>query len=417
MRWEACGLRWSQPNKRRWTTRRELSSFPVRNWNGLFAISAVSISTSANAPARDCGAAGKDALPALREAARSTDREIAHRAKKILDRVRWGLTPETPPEVEELVWQYRFGDWERKRKAIERLIQLSDLAYPTLLAIVSAETEQDIRSYILRQLGTKLDDAIRHVIIRGDLPVARRLLEAQALSGQETSIRNFVAFLDRHDELDDELARFRDRPHNGADAVPARILTYLQRANADLMAAKATAEKSGDARFVDAILYEAGDWKTLAQRRSQPQGRPATVEELGFQAAFHRLAGNREPLAEIMAKLQEKPAKGESTAWYRVEALLLNDRADLGIEVLKQTQQWRQAYELLVAQLRFREAFQWVEDFPSENHSTGFWLKLQRTKTALSARQTRRSQTRAAGASSRKDSVLHWPGRLDCRRA
>src|SRR5262249_35083305 len=51
--------------------------------------------------------AGRAAEAALREALKSEDNEVVRRARAILDQFKWGLFPDTPRPIAELVKQYQ----------------------------------------------------------------------------------------------------------------------------------------------------------------------------------------------------------------------------------------------------------------------------------------------------------------------
>ena len=54
-------------------------------------------------------AMGRDAEPALQAASRSDDPEVAERAGALLERLRFGLYPGSPPALVKLLAQYRAG--------------------------------------------------------------------------------------------------------------------------------------------------------------------------------------------------------------------------------------------------------------------------------------------------------------------
>src|SRR5207248_1409590 len=55
--------------------------------------------------------AGRAAEPALQAALKSADPEVARRARALLDRFEYGIYPDTPKNIVELVQQFRAGTW------------------------------------------------------------------------------------------------------------------------------------------------------------------------------------------------------------------------------------------------------------------------------------------------------------------
>src|SRR5688572_3784104 len=61
---------------------------------------------------------------ALEAAAKSKDAEVSLRAKRVLDQVRYGILPETPPQIVQLIGKYREGDANAKRDTLRQLREL-----------------------------------------------------------------------------------------------------------------------------------------------------------------------------------------------------------------------------------------------------------------------------------------------------
>ena len=54
--------------------------------------------------------AGRAAEAALQDAVKSSDPEVVRRSRELLDKFKWGIYPDTPKEVLELIQQYRTGE-------------------------------------------------------------------------------------------------------------------------------------------------------------------------------------------------------------------------------------------------------------------------------------------------------------------
>jgi hypothetical protein len=81
---------------------------------------------------RDAAAAALSAMrrsaePALETAASSDDPEIAERANGLLERLRFGISPGSPPQLVQLLAQYRSGSAAQRMDAVGKLTA-SDLA-------------------------------------------------------------------------------------------------------------------------------------------------------------------------------------------------------------------------------------------------------------------------------------------------
>src|SRR5262249_8751114 len=65
--------------------------------------------------------AGADAEEPLRTALRSGDAETARRAKLLLEKFDWGIFPDTPTEVVELINRYRESDRSVRLQIVPKL--------------------------------------------------------------------------------------------------------------------------------------------------------------------------------------------------------------------------------------------------------------------------------------------------------
>src|SRR5262245_43894190 len=93
-------------------------------------------------------AAGRAAEPALKEAARSSSAEVRLRAQTILDKFKWGIYPDTPPEVIALVNQARVGDGPRKRDAVKGLMKLGGPGCVAVIRMAAADDSAERRSML-----------------------------------------------------------------------------------------------------------------------------------------------------------------------------------------------------------------------------------------------------------------------------
>ena len=84
-------------------------------------------------------AAGKAAEPALQKAAKSKDAEVARRAREILDKFKYGIFPDTPKAVLDLIKQYRTGNDEAKIKVIQELNKLGPPGHAVLIKFAGLE--------------------------------------------------------------------------------------------------------------------------------------------------------------------------------------------------------------------------------------------------------------------------------------
>lgn len=310
--------------------------------------------------------AGKAAEPALQSALRSQDMEVAKRARSILERFRWGIYPDTPEAIVALINNYRSGDARLREQAIEGLLRQGIPGHEALLKIANAEQDASARAWFWSRVSQEIDKVLPGTILDGNLELAEQMLELSSQEDKDQAIRDYAAYLLLRGRLEPKIRDLRERVERGAEPHAVQVLSYLYRANGDLVGARWAAEKAQDPDLVDSILHEQGDWKALAaraERATQKSNRfPATdIESLGFRAAYHRLAGDGPASAKAISDIRKFAANAtleEGDRWFSVEALLVNGQYSDALALLSQAKNIQRAFELLCAQLQYRAAFE-----------------------------------------------------------
>ncbi|MDZ7615782.1 MAG: hypothetical protein U1E05_02185, partial [Patescibacteria group bacterium] len=207
--------------------------------------------------------AGDAAEPALREAVQSTDPEVAARARWILDRLRFGLLPDTPPQLAGLIEQFRSGDARVQRVVLKRLIDLGRVEVATRL--LQSVPEVDARKQLQGEMVREVARSARRMIAEGNHGLARQLLEVATQS--DSGCRDLAAFLLLQGDLKDELQRRAEPLKQQPSEQEARLLGYLLRAAGDLPAALQVFDGPvNDANLARGVLAELDDWQELAKR-------------------------------------------------------------------------------------------------------------------------------------------------------
>ncbi len=299
--------------------------------------------------------AGRAAEPALLEAVQGDDPEVVARARRILRRFMLGIYPDTPPAVVDLIGRFYYGDNDAKHAALDQLMGMGQL--DTVLKLLQAEPNETLRRTLTKNLAKDLDTVGGGLFLAGNWSKAEQLLELGAID--DRGMRNHAAYLLLRGKID-EAIDVRQRAAGSTDALQRRAAVYLLRARGDLPGALHSAEKLGDAELVESLLFELGDWQRLAdiydkKTRRADGSLAGNIVDLGFAAAYHRLAGNQQGLdavADAIHGLAEaKPNKLRDCA----EALLINERYDEAIELYRRHGS-RLEFDLLYRQGRYGDA-------------------------------------------------------------
>ncbi len=307
--------------------------------------------------------AGDAAEPALRDALESSDPEVASRARWVLERLRFGLHPDTPPQLVQLIDQFRYGNEAARRAVLKRLTETGRIELAVRL--IRSDSDPEVRDRLTSWMVSDIGKNARQLILDGDLPVARQLLEIAAQS--ESGCRDFATFLLLQGELDDEIARRTERLKQQPDTQEAQLLGYLLRAKGDLPAALGVFdEQAEDPEAARGVLVELGDWKELSRWLAAlpdwgdgplEQRDRESLQRLATTAAVHRLAENEALHSAACEQLREAAPHHTDGSWNVAEAMLIMGRTDEAIELFTEHGHLLSAFEVLVAQMRFDEAF------------------------------------------------------------
>ncbi|HKB03882.1 MAG TPA: hypothetical protein VKD90_16790 [Gemmataceae bacterium] len=314
--------------------------------------------------------AGASAEPALREAARSADEETANRAKAILEKFDWGLYPDTPADVVKLINKFQAGDPSARQEAVSELMRLKPPRFSTLRKLIAHEWNDDARRQMFAVMAGQARQSVPGLIVAGQLDEAGELLDICMSAEQPQSAADYAAFHHLRKTIPDAIKRMEAVRKKGSEADARRAmvaLAYLYRVQKDWPAARKAATDAGDRQLLNDLAWEANDWKALAE--SAPE--PGEAEDRGAKAAYHRLAGNKAKYDELIAELRKEltGVEGDDSAAYTLaHALLLNGQGAEAMTVLKGRGK-RGAdlmFDLLCAQLKFREAFAHADQVAKE---------------------------------------------------
>ena len=334
--------------------------------------------------------AGEGAESALTQAAESPDPEVAVRARRILRNFKYGIYPDTPEEVVLLIERFRQGNPDSKLAAVRELMDMA--AVPTLLKLLQTVSDETLRQQLTNGLVRDIDKLAGAMFIVGQWDKAEQFLEIGAVG--ESGMRNYAAYFLLRGGLDDKIEELQERVARAPTAPDAQRLAYLLRARGDLAEALAAAEKSDSAALLDGLLMELGQWQRLA-RTYDELGRDADdqpaggIVHLGYTAAFHRLAGDTEKFEEAVGAIRELARQKPNKLWYCGEALLINQRFQDAVELVREERP-ESALEILCLQSRFREGLKLAGiDDPRGPCSPWFAASRSETETGSAARKQR----------------------------
>ncbi|HEX5105858.1 MAG TPA: HEAT repeat domain-containing protein, partial [Pirellulaceae bacterium] len=315
--------------------------------------------------------AGRAAEAALREALKSNDPEVRFRAAAVLDKVRFGILPDTPPDILLLIDQFRHGSSSTVKR--QSLLELQAKGqWSTILALLRGEENEQRRRELATAVAGEASKLVRPMIEKGELDQAIEVLELTAV--HDPGVAQLTAALLLSGRLDDEMARLAGQLAEKPREEDWRRLAMYQRAKGDLAAAAAAAEKTNDKYLVVNLLAEGREWANVASLMEELQSQnDSQLDHAAFAAAFYHLAGDQAGYDRVLDRLQTaagmNPEMGAQTpgfpadavqvakSWFLIEALLVTEHLDEALAILKKTHP-HNAHVLLWRQHRHREALE-----------------------------------------------------------
>jgi tetratricopeptide (TPR) repeat protein len=313
---------------------------------------------------------GEPARPALQQAAEGDDIEAARRAREILRLIQYGISPDTPKVVSDLLEMYRQAVAQPDRVSVAPAVSGLAGAGPAGLRVLTRlwqdETDEGRRRSLAQALAEPSRPAAAALLAQGDGASALELLTAAADAPTPwgaAAVRDLAALLLLRDGgagLDARIGALKPlvadtSGEKNSRQRSARLLAYLLRTRGDLAGARWAAEQAGESALIELLMVESAQWKELAERSLKRPNLEESVEDLGYAAAFHRLAGDDAGLDTLSGKLVALVARHPDEAMTAAESLFLNDRPDEGFDLLLKYKAFSEAAEVLAPRMRYDE--------------------------------------------------------------
>jgi tetratricopeptide (TPR) repeat protein len=342
--------------------------------------------------------AGQAAETALRQVLKDGDPEAIRRAREILEKFDWGLYPETPEAVANLIERYRSGTPEDQAAVVPKLLEHGSSGFTALMKIAAAEKSPEAKALIWQLLAADMPRLAGALLAEGQDARLEEILE-QALTGEgDQPSANYAAYLMVRGKLDEKIRALEKKAAGSSKPGDKTDLTlaYLYRAKGDLVGARKYAERAEHPPLLQTILIEQEDWKALLKSLDSPAAAPpggflappVGPAPHGLRVACLRLMGDRQRFEAELAKLAADPNSGVA-----LPVFLLNGRPDDALTWLTKNNQHASAAELLAARQRFRQALE-MTDKPAAADKGGDPMTPRLFKAGLLARLGERKQAR-----------------------
>jgi tetratricopeptide (TPR) repeat protein len=341
--------------------------------------------------------AGANAEPLLRGALKSSDPEVLHRARTILEKFSWGIFPDTPEEIVRQIDVFREGEHEERLKAVDQLLRMGKPGFDTLRRIAEKESLAAEKQAIFEHIAREAQVALPGLIAASDFANVKDLLERCLLGGSDEAFTNYAAFQVLDGKLPEAIDRWEKTWRNAKSITAAKLLVHLYRAKGNFPKAREFAKKIDDS-MVEQVLWEEGDWKALSELLKKTQLSAHDATALGMRAAVHRMAGDRTAFDTAISQLRSLARTDDSFLLRSVaESLLLNGRTDDAMKILFDTKLAPAlTFELLFTRMRYREALELAKAIRPMQKDESFRLQLRYARALHMLGETEQSKRQFA---------------------
>ena len=292
---------------------------------------------------------GEAAEEQVRELTKSRDIELRTRAARLLGLFKYGIYPDTPPDVVALINEFRHGDTNTKTNVVTRLY--SQGATETVTKLIRSVEHPQLRSKLVNAVVAEVDFKVAGLYSEGKYDAAEQLLSLAAISGE--GLRRIAAFHFHRGTIDAKIAELLERDKEAElPEMEYEQLSWYYRFKGDFEHALVAAEASGNEELQRNVRIAQGDLLALIKASYNPNDR--TIQAFGYNAAHQRLSGDLEEFERTVQTIRKYAKEHPDEELYCLEALVINGRIPDALEIASEGTEHR--LQLLIDSGRHAEA-------------------------------------------------------------
>jgi tetratricopeptide (TPR) repeat protein len=320
--------------------------------------------------------AGSDAEEQLKVALKGDDAEIRKRSLELLEKFKWGIYHDSPIAIIDLIQAYQSGTLQDKEKSIAKLIEMGGLGVKSVIKIINAEEQEEIRNSVLSYASKSVSKVIPYLIEKNEFKFLDQILQMMLENRAEGVFSNYAVYAilsSSTDKIINELSK--NKPPKISDEINKEILAYLYRSKGEHNDALKFAKESKNPELYTQLALEASKWKVVLDTDHFPDD--LLLGKLGYKLAMYRLInektefdGAKKTLVEIAEELTGKDKNGvESTEqlFQTAKIALLNYMVPEGIDCLLKNKKRMMVAEIYASRFEFDKIKSLIEEAKNEN--------------------------------------------------
>ena len=320
--------------------------------------------------------AGSDAEEQLKVALKGDDAEIRKRSLELLEKFKWGIYHDSPIAIIDLIQAYQSGTLQDKEKSIAKLIEMGGLGVKSVIKIINAEEQEEVRNSVLSYASKSVSKVIPYLIEKNEFKFLDQILQMMLENRAEGVFSNYAVYAilsASTNKIINELSK--NKPPKISDEINKEILAYLYRSKGEHNDALKFAKESKNPELYTQLALEASKWKVVLDTDHFPDD--LLLGKLGYKLAMYRLTnektefdGAKKTLLEIAEELTGKDKNGvESTEqlFQAAKIALLNYMVPEGIDCLLKNKKRMMVAEIYASRFEFDKIKSLIEEAKNEN--------------------------------------------------
>ena len=320
--------------------------------------------------------AGSDAEEQLKVALKGDDAEIRKRSLELLEKFKWGIYHDSPIAIIDLIQAYQSGTLQDKEKSIAKLIEMGGLGVKSVIKIINAEEQEEVRNSVLSYASKSVSKVIPYLIEKNEFKFLDQILQMMLENRAEGVFSNYAVYAilsASTDKIINQLSK--NKPPKISDEINKEILAYLYRSKGEHNDALKFAKESKNPELYTQLALEASKWKVVLDTDHFPDD--LLLGKLGYKLAMYRLAnekmefdGAKKTLMEIAEELTGKDKNGvESTEqlFQAAKIALLNYMVPEGIDSLLKNKKRMMVAEIYASRFEFDKIKSLIKEAKTEN--------------------------------------------------
>ena len=320
--------------------------------------------------------AGSDAEEQLKVALKGDDAEIRKRSLELLEKFKWGIYHDSPIAIIDLIQAYQSGTLQDKEKSIAKLIEMGGLGVKSVIKIINAEEQEEVRNSVLSYASKSVSKVIPYLIEKNEFKFLDQILQMMLENRAEGVFSNYAVYAilsASTDKIINQLSK--NKPPKISDEINKEILAYLYRSKGEHNDALKFAKESKNPELYTQLALEASKWKAVLDTDHFPDD--LLLGKLGYKLAMYRLTnektefdGAKKTLLEIAEELTGKDKNGvESTEqlFQAAKIALLNYIVPEGIDCLLKNKKRMMVAEIYASRFEFDKIKSLIEEAKNEN--------------------------------------------------